>query len=339
MATQNIFNKVPIPELKTDVDFIKLYIEVPNIQKLLPLYNVIEVWRSLDNITYNEITAETDTVAVIDSTITGPTWNLNGTQLIIEKNSAPTFTISFTTANPYNLQTILNIINEQAKTHYVNRFSDFATQKPTNTNLIRFKSDIEGLESSLKITGSAASILGIASTKNYGAIHRIHLTRPTTHYEFEDYSAEDLSLTYYYKVRFRSTETDRVSSFSSYILGQPLTIVDGAELVTASITLADENGYPQKDKRIVIEVLTQYTNDDFIGVLQKSIDLKTDQFGFASTKLPKNIDIKVYIEDSFLNRVINTGTSDFNLLDKISAAPDPLNLTTQPNLVPVISIT
>ena len=333
---------VPIPELKADIPVIIVDFKIENIEKVRLLYDLIEVWRSTDNITYTEITAQEDTPAFIDSTLVGPTWNLNGTQLIIEKNNAAPVIVNFTEANPYNLQQILDKINSYFPRPYVNIQNLFATQKPTNTNLIRLTSDVKGLESGLLISGSANSILGFSTTKAIGKTHRLHLTNPTIHYPFYDISADlQLNTSYYYKIRFRSTKTGRLSEFSQYVLGEPLQIVQDTNLVKGFIILANEHGFPEKDKRIIIELLkpTQIGTGPYVGIMEKRIEIKTDQFGYAETKLPKNVDIKVYIEDSLLNRVMNTGNVDFDILQKIINVNDPFNPINQPNLVPVVAIT
>ena len=48
--------------------------------------------------------------------------------------------------------------------------------------------------------------------------------------------------------------------------------------------------------------------------------------------------LKVYIENTLLNRLINSGNSDFDLLDKLSLSYDPFNVVFQDPLIPIISI-
>lgn len=328
------------PELTWDIPVITLDLHVPQIEKVLTLFDRMEIWRSSDNITYSEITAPTDTYSMIDGSVAG-VWNLNGTTLSIARNSASPVNITFTKADPYDLLSLINIINPY---FYDPLHPDYkiASQVPSNTNRLRLTSDINGLESNLQISGSAASILGFSSTKIYGKVHRIILTEPTVRYRFYDTSAENQ--TYYYKTRFSNSRTGRISDFSSYIISPVQPIVDPSNLVTCYCKFSDNEGLPIRDRRIVL-VLQQpqvigsspTISAPLVGVMEQRIELLTDQFGFASTKLPKNTLVKVYIEESYLNRIINTGTSDFDLLDKLSTTADPFNLVTTPNLAPVIA--
>lgn len=328
------------PELTFDIPIITLDLHVPEIEKVLSLYDRMEIWRSSDNITYNEITAPIDTYASIDGTAMG-TWNLNGTTLSIAKNSASAVNITFTSPNPYDLLSLLNIINpyfydSESPTYKV------ASQVPSNTNRLRLTSDLKGLESNIQISGTAASVLGFSATKVYGLIHRIVLTNPTTRYQFYDTSAENQ--TYYYKTRFSHSKTGRISAFSSYIISPSQPILDASNLVTCYCKLSDNQGYPIKDRRITLVLQQPHVVGSsstlmapLIGVMEQRIEVLTDQFGFASTKLPKNTIIKVFIENSYMNRIINTGTADFDLLDRVSTSYDPFNLVATPNLAPVIA--
>lgn len=324
------------PELTLDVPVINLDLHVPDIEKTMSLYDRMEVWRSNDNITYAEITDVTDLSASIDGTVVG-TWNLNGTTLTIAKNSAAPISITFTSANPYDLQTVINIINPYFH-NPLNPNYKIASQVPT-VNRLRLTSDLDGLESNLLISGSAAAVLGLSTVKTYGKLHRIVLTMPTTRYRLYDTSAENQL--YYYKTRFSSTKTGRLSTFSDYIPSKILPIIDDSNLVVCSARFSDNQGNPIKNKRIIITIQKPQaigTSAPFIGVLEERIELLTDQFGFVSTKLPKNTTIKVYIENSYLNRIIDTGVVDFDLLDKLSTTPDPMTLEVAPNLAPIISM-
>jgi len=322
------------PEITSDIPVNTLDLHVPEIEKVLTLYDRMEVHRSVDNITYEEVTASTDTYATVDGTIAG-TWNLNGTLLSISKNSAAPVTINFVGTDPFDLLSIINQINLA----FFTPPRKIATQVPSNTNKLRIQSDINGLESNLTISGTAAAILGLSTTKTYGKIHRIVLTNPTVRYQFFDTSAE--GLTYYYKTRFSHSSTGRLSGFTNPILCPAIPIVPDLNLVTCSCTLADMQGYPIKNRRIIL-VIQQPTRvntitDPFLGVLEQRYEMLTDQYGVASTKVPKNTRVKVYIEDSYLNRIIDTGTVDFNLLDKLSTSYDPYNLLATENLAPVIA--
>ena len=327
----------PIPELSLDPNVIYLDVYVKEIEKVRLLYDRVEVWRSTDNITYTEITDEDDTPAVINGTISGP-WNLSGATLTIVKNESSPISITFGGTNPIDLLTVIKTIN--VIFHGPNY--KMAEEVPTNTNMLSLKSDIDGLESSLTLSGSACAIIGLSTTKVYGKKHRIVLTEPTVRYRFYDTSAI-VGTTYYYKIRYRNSVTDRISSFSSYILGDPLPILT-TELVTAFIKLSDHRGNPVRDKRIIL-ILRRPSlfgsnptiNAPLIGVMDERIEMITDQFGFASTKVPKGGELEVYIEDTLINRIITVPNTDFDLLDKVSQTSDPFNLVAAIPMIPVIS--
>lgn len=329
----------PIPEMSLDPPVIYIDVLVNEIEKVLLLYDRIEIWRSTDNITYTEITDTDDFPSTVDGTVVGP-WSLSGQTLTVTKNSAAPISLVFGGSNPLDLQTVISTIN----TIFGGPFYKMAKEVPTNTNRLRLASDIKGLESNLTISGAAASTLGLSTTITYGKNHRPILTFPTIRYRFYDTSAV-IGTTYYYKYRYSHSKTGRLSSFSDYILGDPLPLLT-SELVTSYIKLADHNGNPVRDKRIVIFLQragvfgsNPTINTPLVGVMEQRIEMITDQFGFAKTKVPKNTEIKVFIEDSFINRVINTGTTDFDLLDRISTTADPFNLVVTDPIIPVIAVT
>lgn len=328
------------PEITLETPVITLDIHVPDIEQTLSLYNRIEIWRSFDDTIYEEITAIEDTKAIINGTISGP-WNLNGLTLSISKNSAQVVNITFTATDPYDLQTLINIINPYFYDPF-NQNYKIASQIPTE-NKIRFISDLDGLESSLELSGTALSVLGLTTTKIYGKLHRIVLTKPTIRYRFYDTSAE--GQLFYYKTRFSNTKTGRLSSFSEPILGKLLPILLPTQLITCWAKFSDNQGNPIKNKRIIIVIqqpqvigTTPTILNPLIGTLEERIELKTDQYGFCSTTLPKNTLIKIYIENSYINRIINTGTTDFDLLDKLSTSQDPFNLETTIPQIPIVSL-
>jgi hypothetical protein len=187
------------------------------------------------------------------------------------------------------------------------------------------------------------SVLGLTTNKVYGKLHRIVLTNPTIRYRFYDTSAE--GQLFYYKTRFSNTKTGRLSSFSESILGKLLPVLSPSQLVTCWAKFSDNQGNPIKNKRVVLVIQQPQAvgnsptiTNPLIGILEERIELRTDQYGFCSTSLPKNTNIKIYIENSYVNRVINTGIVDFDLLDKLSITQDPFNLEVTIPQIPVVSL-
>ena len=328
----------PVPELSLDppVQYIDVFVQ--EIEKVLLLYDRIEIWRSDDNITYTEITADDDYPAYIQGTSSGPFF-VSGKTLTISKNDAPPISFTFGGVDPIDLQTVLDTINLvlSGPNHY-----KAATEVPVNTNKLQLQSDIKGLSSNILVGGSALADFGLTASRIYGKTHRPILTFPTIRYRFYDTSAIIGNL-YFYKYRYSHSVTGRVSAFSEYVIVDPVQVM--SNVVNCYIRLADNGGYPIRGRRIILHIInpsvfgnTTTINQPFVGVMDQRIEAVTDQFGKAVIKVPANTDIKVYIENTLLNRVINTGQIDFDLLDRVSTSFDPFNIVFQDPLIPIISI-
>lgn len=328
----------PVPELSLDPPVQYIDIFVKEIEKVLLLYDRIEIWRSDDNQTYTEITADDDYPALIQGTSAG-LFNVSGKTLSISKNDSPFIGFTFGGVDPVDLQTILDTINLvlSGPNHY-----KCASEIPTNTNKLQLQSDIKGLSSNIQVSGSAVAEFGLPTTRVYGKTHRPILTFPTIRYRFYDTSAIIGNL-YFYKYRYSHAVTGRVSAFSEYVIVDPVQVM--SNVVNCYIRLADNGGYPIRGRRIILHIInpsvfgnTTTLNQPLVGVMDQRIEAVTDQFGKAVIKVPANTDIKVYIENTLLNRVINTGQIDFDLLDRVSTSFDPFNVVFQDPLIPIISI-
>lgn len=317
---------MPIIKAAAKINYIDL--EIEDIVKALALYDVIQVWRSPDNIAaYTEITGTDDLPAIIDGTVQG-TWNLNGTSLTVVKNSNDPITITFSGTNPFDLLTIIKFINTT--------FPEFASQVPSNTNKLRLTSDMLGLLSNLTLSGSATSVLGLTTTKVIGRAHRIPLTNPTTKYRFLD--PDGLS-TDYYKIRFYHTKTHAVSPYSGIVRATIPPILDNSALVTASITLSNMNGDPLIDKRVIIIPMSlKRVGSTSLVSSQDRIIMTTDQYGYASAKIAKGMIVRVYIEATGFEREIVVPDTDFDIMAITTVAPDPFSIVTTPPLAIRISL-
>jgi len=312
-----------MPKISIDTDIVFIEIKVVDPEKTLLLFDTIQVWRSVDNIQpYTELTAKDDLPAIINGTIDG-TWALNTKTLTVVKNSADPITVTFTGADPWDLQSVINKINLQ--------IPKLASQAGTNINRLRLTSDISGLASNLTISGTAASVLGLSTTRVIGAAHRPDLTTPTNTYYFYDVDGQP---TYYYKIRFYNSLNGAVSVFTTPVQGRIQPILQAGDLVTASVTLSDETGMPIEGRRIILVPIT----DKKVGIAslmntQNRIILTTNQYGFASTKIAKGITVRVFFEGSGFSREITTPTVDFDILTVATTYPDPFNIVTTPPLV------
>lgn len=311
-----------MPELLLDINLPLIKIIVNDIEKIRLLYNRIQVFRSSDNTTYTEITADDYMPAIINGSVSGP-FNLTGTTLVIQKENL-NYTFNFTKA--YDTLSLISLINNTVG-------FTFASNTASN-NKLTLESNIKGSGSWIQVSGTAASILGFSTVKVYGKGRRIDLTYPTTIYKFFDLS--DVSLPSWYKIRLYSDLTNRVSDFSLPIQAVPPPILDPSLFVTGSLQLSDTNGNPIANNRIIITPIVYKT---FIGVgvlnYQKQIIGNTDQFGNFSIKLLKGIQVRVDIDGADIGREIAVPTTDFNILTQISLSPDPMNIKEAP-IYPII---
>lgn len=312
-----------MPKLTLDNNIIFIDLDIVDTEKTLLLFDSIQIWRSIDNIEpYTQLTADEEIPAIADGTISG-TWNLENTTLTIIKNSADPITMTFTGSNPFDLQTVINQINL--------KFPSIARQQGANINKLRLVSDVVGLSSNLTISGSAVSILGLPTTKLIGKCHRVELTYPTNKYRFYDL---DGAPTYYYKARFYNKLNKTVSPFTNPIRATIAPVLDNTQLVTASITLSDNVGNPIEGRRIIlVPIVTKRVSSIALLSTQDRIILKTNQFGFASTKLVKGTTIKCFFEGTGFEREIIVPDTDFDILTATTQYPDPFNIVSPPPLL------
>jgi hypothetical protein len=301
---------------------ISLSIHVDDLDSVLALFNKIQVWRSATELgTYSEITSASDTPAQIDGSITGP-WVVSSQTLTIVLNSADPINITFTGTNPLNLATVIQKINTV--------IPGFASEKPTNTNLLRLTSPVVGTGSAITLSGNACATLGLSTVKVNGKQARISLVSPTTEYLFKDYDGDS---NFWYKTRYYATVTQAISSFSDPRQGNPQIVLPDAALVTGSIHLADASGEPVVGRRIIFVPITpMLVPSSPYGILPgfDRIIAQTDEAGNASVNLAIGMQVKVFFEGSAFNREFTVPDVDFDVLQVATAQPDTLNIVVAP---------
>ncbi len=308
-----------MPNLFLDSDIVSIDIEVGDVSKTLLKFDRIEVWRSPDNvIPYIEITSDDDTSATVIGTVDGP-WILTGTSLNISLNDATPLVITFTEVST-DLLSLITKIN--------NVVPGIASQVGPNINRIKLSSNLIGLLSSIQISGIAASILGLSTIRTIGAAHRIELIEPTTRYKFYDV---DGLFSYYYKIRFRNSVNGALSPYSTIIRATPPQNLANSDLVTASVKLSNATGIPIEGRRIILVpiIITQISSNGLLST-QDRIVIKTDQFGFASTKIAKGIRLRIFFEGTGFEREILVPNIDFDILQAATTYPDPFNIVSTP---------
>jgi hypothetical protein len=212
-----------------------LTILVSNIEEEIMIYDRIQVFRSLDNITFTEITAPEITYPSILGTISGP-FALTGKTLIIQKE-AKSWTLNFSST----LDT-LSLVKQ------INTTVGF-TLAQNSENRLKLVDDIKGTGAWIQLNGNATDVIGLTTSKIYGLASRPYLTVPTTVYKVWDLS--DVTSAWY-KTRLVSSKTGRTSAYSNVEQWPAPKLIADENLVTASIKLSDANGNPMIGDEIII---------------------------------------------------------------------------------------
>lgn len=303
---------------------------VEDLEAVLALYDRVQVWRSPDEdgspTPYAEITAAEDEPAVVDGSAAG-TWSLNGLTLSVSLSGADAVDITFDGTNPFDLQTVLDQINDA--------IPEFASEVPGDpeTNRVRLTSPLKGTGSTILLSGSACAVLGLSTTKASGKTHRIALTSPTVTYRFRDY---DGLLNGWYKTRFYSTKTKAASDFSPPRQGAPQVVLSDALMSVATVDLIDGSGKPIVNRRVIfvpmgVQVIVDGdTNFGLLASVERLV-ATTNERGHASISLARGHTFRVFFEGSGYHReFVVPDTATFDLLTVLSTSPDPFSIVQVP---------
>lgn len=307
------------------MSIISFNITVDDLDAVLALYDSIQVWRSPDAsgdpTPFSEVTASDSLPAIVDGTVAGP-WEINDLVLGVSLSNAETVSIVFEGSDPIDLATALRQINEA--------IPGLASE---NDGRLRLTSPLLGTGSSIALSGSAISVLGLSATKVNGRGPRLLLTSPTVTYRFRDY---DGILTDYYKTRFYSSKTGAASAFSAVRQGAPQTIISEASLSLATIDLADGAGRPVVGRRIIfvpLGVQSLLQESVSYGILPTADRLiaVTDDRGHAELQLVRGHSFRVFFEGTGYHRdMVVPDQSSFDLLTILSTANDPFTIYQAP---------
>ncbi len=297
-----------------------LQILLPGIEEHILIYDRVQVYRSLDNITFIEITGDDLAPPRITGTIEGP-FDLVGKVLTIQKE-ALSWTINFTEA-----MDTLSLLKK------INTAVGFVLAT-NNTNRIVVTDNVKGTGSWIQLGGSAAATIGLSTTKLYGLGTRPYLTIPTTVYTVYDLS--DVTSAYY-KIRLLATKTGRTSAYSETVQFPPPKIIQDSDMVTGSLKLSTVSGDPIPNNPIIITPII-YKTISGVSVLNshEQLEAKTDNKGEASIKLVKGAQVRIDIVGAAVGREIIVPSVDFNILQVLSTAPDPLSISPAPAL-PIVT--
>lgn len=311
---------------------IELDINVEDVGNISLLYDRIQLFRSPDQsgttIPFVAITDNDPTSAILDGSVEGP-WGLSGKVLSISVDSADAVSVTFAGTDPLNLTTVLAKIN----TTFSHLGYPLALEVPSDTDKIRLRSGSNGTQSSLLVSGSAASVIGLSTLKVNGKGASPLLSPNTERYAIFDF---DGLPTYWYKARYVNAETGAASDLSDAFLGGDGDGLPDSRLATGRIALSDVAGRPIVGRRIIfVPTGTQVVADGLgnnYGVLPSvdRIEIFTDSNGRAEIALVKGQRLKVFLEGSSFQREFVVPTSDFDILSVASVQPDPFSIVVVP---------
>lgn len=304
-------------------------IVINSLADTLQFFNRIEVYRSttVDTGPFFELTDVNGPLpAIVDGTNTGP-FNLHGLSLSLTLDGAATPTvIAFTDTDPIGLADVITKINSVV--------DGLALEVPTSTNRLRLNSTTEGTGSSLIVAaGSAATALGLATTKANGKERRIRIVNPTTMYQFVDRDGQN---DFWYKYRFSNTDNVSTSDFSIPQQGSVDVVVPSEQLVKGTLNLVDGLGRPVVGRRIIFipgtSGVVPTTSFHIVPGFDARVEVLTNELGYAEANLLRGITYRMILEGTSLMREFITPTSGgpFDLMTIASTAPDPFDIATVP---------
>jgi hypothetical protein len=308
---------MPIVRLTTTLD---------DVDGTLALYDRIQYWRSTTGSsgTYSEITSQSGGPAILIGTAQAP-FTLLGLSLNISLSGADPFTVTFPGPDPTNAETVAVLINAASP-------SGIATLYSGDTRKLQLTNPTDGTQSTIQVSGSAASVLGLSTSEVSGTAPRTLMGNLNDVYKFADYNGDPA---FFYKTRFYNSLTGAVSNFSAPQAGGPTQVLPDASLVTCSVNLAMITGAPIIGRRIILVAssLQQVPNGGVnFGLLPSGdrIELTTDESGHAQTQLAVGTTIRAFFEGSGYAREFVVPDANFDLLTVLSTQPDPFTIVQAP---------
>jgi hypothetical protein len=298
-----------------------LNVRVPDLDLFLPAYDRIQVWRATtQNGTYAEITAANETPAVVAGSVEGP-WALSGKTLNIAANGVDPVAVVFTGVDPLGLLAAKNQINAV--------IADLAAEAPANSGKITLTSVLFGTPSSLLLSGNAAAVLGLSTTKVNGKANRILIAKPTEEYRFLDF---DSNPTYWYKTRPCHSVTGRVGEFGLPRQGAPQTVIESDLLALGEVFLTEGQGKPVVGRKIILvpQATKLIGNYALLPGFDRVI-VTTDDTGYASANLLIGATYRMLVEGAQFERTfVVPDETPFNLMEVATTAPDPFSIVQAP---------
>lgn len=293
---------------------------IPDIADALALYDCVQVHRSTDaGASWTDLSADRETPARIAGTLPAPFAGLAGTSLVVVLSGGDPISVTFPAGEPTSLKTVLETI-EAAK-------PGLASEAEKDSGKLALTSPLSGTGSTMTVTGTAASVLGLSAGKAAGKGTRLALTKPTIVYRFKDYDGDP---GYLYKWRLFSSKTLAASPFSAPIQYDPAMVVAGSGLVTGTLRWATASGRPVVGRRVLFvptDGRSFETDGKVYSVLpdDRPLEMVTDHTGTASIELYAGQRYVVHFEGTRFSRAFDAPHEDFDLMEVVAQTPDPFD--------------
>lgn len=282
-------------------------------------YVRIEVWQSLDSgNSYQEITASAPEAAFVDSYQAQTTFRMGGRVLKFVVDGGTEASITFSSLTDYwTPQQVVNRINEVVP--------GIAS---LNTNGVRLTSPTTGRASSVEITYSDAEDLGFFPGVSFGKDRRPPLFPETYVYKFIDVSG---TTTARYRWRFSADGSNPISPYSPYVTASAIPLVNTDKLAICSATFVGLDGQPVKTRLVVVSDQSPSSIEGLFVTNTAPMVLESDSAGFLQFTLVRGATVKVAIEGTtFIREFTVPNEAVFDLLEVMTAAPDPFTVQTLP---------
>lgn len=290
---------------------------VSNIANALASYDVMRVRRALLEVgPWAEITASAAQAAILTGTELSP-FDVSGLVLQLKVDSDVQVDVTFTGTDPLTVDQVASQLNSA--------LGD--TVAYDDSGKVKLESNLTGTQSKMEVVGgSAATTLGFtAAQRDIGKEPYEQLVSGQNSYPFYD---RDGDYAEYYQVAYYNTSSGLMSQWSEAFQAEPGTAVDASNLSVGSIDLTDARGVSLAEQRITFYPLHEPLKVEgfAIALAKKPITIETNNAGHAEVTLVRGLRVRVVFEEtSLIREIVVPDAATFDLLDLISAAPDPYN--------------
>lgn len=294
-----------------------LELYVSDIVSAMASYDTMKLRRSLLEVgPWTEITAPIATSATLTGTTDSP-FTAVGLTLQLKVDSEAQVDVTFTGTDPLTVDQVVAQINTAVG----------STVAFDDSGKVLLESTLTGTQSKMEIVGgSAATVLGFtADQRDIGDEPYVDLVAGQNAYPFYD---RDGDYGEYYEVAFFNTATSLQSQWSDPFQAVPGTAVDSANLSVGSIDLTDARGISLAEQKITFYPLHEPLKVDgfAIALAKEPITIETNNSGHAEVTLVRGLRVRVVFEEtSIIREIVVPDAATFDLLDLISASPDPYN--------------